>query len=561
MLSFQVITVYSNCPLVDLCRCVTHRNEVVCDGKESGGDKFPSFERLPPAKDYYFSNFNRVQADAFKHMKFLTNESITIRLMNITTIDANAFSAHMVLPESSTISIHIELFNPASDLTLQDHAFNNNMTIDFLNFTNINSFNGNSIFGTHCFSSLVHIKELMFQQCNITGFSSSGLPPAEVEKLSIRDSPSLTQLTNDILPSFLGATKTLEISGTGLEFIDRYTFPGWLFVFQELIIKNNNNLKTFSTDIVDTFLMELDKLDLSNNSITSLNQNPDWSPYYHIQHLILQQQEKLDLFLKSNMLKSFERLKTIDFSEGFISDNDEDLIKNYVPDMPNLSLLNISYTNFTQNMVIDLLTRLSESANQTIQVSLLGHTLNDTDFCSYFQVFRQSPNLIRLELDETHECNCIVDLFFDDEHMGIILNDTLIQPTCLLNATRARCDIPSQLALSKCSVGNDNSGDNSGDIGSYAFIGVMAGLTAVLIVLLALGSSVVYRARKGRRRTILDMEYPVDNPSASTCEESITNLSTPTIEEPIYNPSAPIIEELIENPSSDTMEERLETSS
>jgi hypothetical protein len=153
-----------------------------------------------------------------------------------------------------------------------------------------------------------------------------------------------------------------------------------------------------------------------------------------------------------------------------------------------------------------------------------------------------------LELDETHECNCIVDLFYDDEHMPMILNDTLMQPSCLLNSSRARCDIKSQLSISQCSVGKPNPGSDSGDIGTVAFIGTMVGLTIVLVVLLALGSRVVYRVRQARRMTILDMENPVDN------------LETTTVDQPVENSLSEPAEVYVVNPSSDDMEEPLQTS-
>ena len=34
------------------------------------------------------------------------------------------------------------------------------------------------------------------------------------------------------------------------------------------------------------------------------------------------------------------------------------------------------------------------------------------NFCSYFTIFKNAPNLLNLQLDETHECNCVIDLFY-----------------------------------------------------------------------------------------------------------------------------------------------------
>jgi hypothetical protein len=275
--------------------------------------------------------------------------------------------------------------------------------------------------------------------------------------------------------------------------------------------------------MTDGVLMKLDKLDLSNNSINFIEQDYDWFPYSYTKYLILKQQQ-LDIFLKTNILKTLELLRTIDFSQGFISENNEDLIRNYVPPMPNLISINVSYTNLTENMIIDLLTGLSNSANHTIKISLLGHTLNDSNFCSYFTTFQKSPNLLHLELDETHECNCVVDLFYQDEHIQTAMNDSLRKPTCLFNTTRTRCNIQSQITILKCSVAKpnpDDSGTNSPNIGNYAFIGIMVGLAVVLLILFGLGTGVVYRARQSRRMTILDMEEPIENPLAAIIEERL----------------------------------------
>lgn len=522
----QVDPVTSDCPFIDLCLWNQTEDQVICNGyngDQSEDVEFPSLACLPPVGDYFFSNYKRIQENAFENMTILTNGSIKLHLVNISAIDTNAFSASMVIPNDTTVSIYIDLPNDDSNINLARHAFNH-ISIKRLHFSNVNNFNGKSIFDTHCFSTTVDIDELIFKQSNITGFqSSNGLAHAQVRNLRIHDCPALKNLTKDSLPSFLETTKTLEISRTGLALIDDRAFQGWSLVLEELLIKNNIYLENFPIDMTSGFLMELKRLDLSNNSIVSVDPNYDWSPYYPIQDLILKHQEKLELFLQSNILKNLGRLRTIDFSEGIISENNEDLIRDYVPDMPNLISINISYTNFTNNMVIDLLRRVSNSANQTMQVSLLGHSLNGSDFCAYFQIFQQAPNLLRLELDETHVCNCVVDLFYGDENIQLILKDSLIEPTCVLNLTRARCDIQSQLILSKCSFGKQNS-DNSntnGDIGSYAFIGVMAGLTIVLIALLALGSSVVYRARRTRRKTILDMEDPVDHRFTASIQQPI----------------------------------------
>lgn len=555
----QAYTVHSDCPFIDLCTCDKARNQVICNGGDDN-KHLPPLNGLPSVTDYYFQNFKEIQPNAFQNVKFLTNHSITIHLMNITMIYSEAFSASMIIPKNSNLSIFIEHPDKALGLTLEIHAFDY-IKIDRLHFININSFNGTSIFNTHSFGDDLYVNELVFERSNLSGFDSvSELMQPDIENLYIRHCPLLTNLTEGGLPAFLGTAKTFEISGTGLEYIDNQLFEGWDYVLQELVIKNNHNLKILPDMVTGSFEL-LDKLDLSNNSITTINSYYDWTPYISIQHLILKQQQKLDLFIQSDILKSPVRIRTIDFSEGIISENNESLIRNHVPPMFNLASINISYTNFTDNMIIDLLTIISNSANQTIQVSLLNHKLNDTNFCAYYQIFQQAPNLLHLELDEAHECNCIVDLFYDDERIQMILNETLIQPSCLLNTSRARCDIPSQLSLSQCSVGQTNPKDSGyGDIGTMAFISTMVGLTIVLVALLALGSRVVYRARRARGMTILDMEDPVDNPSATIVDQPIENSSSEATGEHYENPLSNPIEEPYENPSSENMEEPLQTS-
>ena len=525
LVSSQYDTVHSDCSLTEFCTCDTNPNIIICDGNygnQSDNNYFPPLSLLPSVKTYIFRNFKEIQAHAFENMTFLTNHSITICLFNITTIDSDAFSTTMIIPTDSTISIDIEHAINSSSITLRSNAFNH-IKLQRLRFFNIKHFNGHPIFDTKCFSEHLHINELIFEQSGITGFANSLQKSVDIKHLYIRECPSLTELTNQNIPSFLHTTETLEISATGLQLINFHTFQGWTLILKELIIRNNPNLKIFSSNIIEGFLMELNKLDLSNNSIDTLQQDYNWLPYIYTKHLILRQQQQLDLFLKADILKILRHLRTIDFSEGFISENDEGLIRDHMPNMPNLISINISHTNLTANMIIDLLTQLGNSANQTIRISLLGHTLDDENFCSYFTIFQKSPNLLHLELDPTHECNCVVDLFYQDEHIQTITNDSLQIPACLSNITRTRCDIQSQITMSKCSIAKPNPNEPETNVGDYAFIGIMVGLAVVVLVLVALGSSVAYRVRKNRRGTILDMEEPIENPLATIIEERLQN--------------------------------------
>jgi hypothetical protein len=520
-LTSHLSTVQSDCSVIELCNCDENPNEIICDGNsgnQTDNNDFPMVSLLPSVEKYVFLNFKQIQERAFENMTFLTNNSITITLINVTTIESNAFSSSMIIPENSTISIDIEHSIHSSSITLKSNAFNR-LKIERLRFFNIKHFNGRSIFDTNCLGESLYINELIFEQSGITGFSNIIRKAANVKRLLIHHCPTLTQLTDKSLPSFLATTESLEISTTGLQLINPHTFTSWTLVLKELILRNNIDLKIFPTDVVEGSLFELNKLDLSNNSISTLDQDYNWFPYSYTKHLILKQQQ-LDLFLKSKILKSLSSLTTIDFSHGFIGENNDDLISDYFFNMSNLISINISYTNFTENMVIDLLKGLSKSSSRNVHISLLGHTLNNENFCSYFTIFQQAPNLLHLELDETHPCNCIVDLFYDETTK----NDLLQQPTCLSNTTRTRCDIDSQLIVSKCPITRpnpDSSGTNPGNAGTYAFVGIMVGLGVVLLIVLGIGSGAVYRKRRNRRMTVLDMEEPIENPLAIIIEERL----------------------------------------
>ena len=522
----QVKIVHSDCPFVNLCICNTSQNQISCSGGPDDHYRIPPLENFPAVTDYYFSNFTVIQTKAFESMKFLPHHSITIHLMNITTISPSAFSAGMRIPKTSKLSVNIIQPDDAPGLILEHHAFDG-IKLDHLRFTNVGSFNGESLFQSYAFGDRLYINELIFEQSNLTGFDSTNATgQVDVEHLYIRHCPSLTSLTQENLPTFLQKTKTLELSGTGLENIDHDTFEREDYVFRELLIKNNPNFKHLPA-MMNTPIESLETLDLSNNSITSLDPNYDWSYYNNTKNLILNHQPRLDLFLKSNILNEISNVRTIDFSHSIIGDNDENLINNYVSNLPNLAALNISFTNFTDEMIIDLLTIVSNSANQIVDVSLLNHTLNGTYFCSYYRIFQNAPNSIRLELDETHPCNCIIDLFYNDDYQQMIQNDSLIEPSCALNTTRARCDIYNQLTASNCPTRSSQAQNpDLGDIGTIGFVGTMVGLLVVVVVLLALGSRVVYRARRVRGMTILDMEDPgvaASAPATPTLPRSIEN--------------------------------------
>jgi hypothetical protein len=485
----------------------------------------PDISCFPPVNTYVFLNFQHIQSQIFENVKFPENEIFTIKLINISIIDSEAFSHSLMLPESSKLSIEIEDLQNSSNIIVKPNAFNR-IKIDRLHFFNLNNFNGRSIFDTNCFGNDLHINVLIFEKCGITGFSNIIRKVADVNHLLIRNSPGFTQLTDKSFPQLLVRSKSLEISNTGLHSIEEHTFQAWALILEELILTNNSNLEIFPSAIVDGVLMKLNKLDLSYNPIKFLDLNYDWFPYSYTKHLLLRNQQ-LDLFLKSNILTTLPKLQRIDFSEGFISDdNNDDLIQKFFPNMSKLSSLDISYTNFTENMIIDLLTIISKTTNHFVDIHLHGHRLTDDNFCSYFTIFKNAPKLLNLVLDETHECNCIIELFYRDKIQETGSSNSVLQPSCLLDSSRQRCDIDAKLSVSNCNIGAQNPDEsNAGNnIGKYAFGGIIGGIIVLLLILLSLGFGVAYRIRR-RRNTELFMEQPIENPLAAIIEERLNENS------------------------------------
>ena len=443
-----------------------------------------------------------------------------MKLSNVTLIESETFSKRLVLPADSKLSIEIDRPSNPGGLTLEANAFNY-IRIDRLHFTGIQLFNGRPVFDSTCFGDDLDIDELIFEQCGITGFSNSIRKAADVFSLVIVDSPALTQLTEKSLPSFLSTTKSLKISNTGLQLINKHTFDAWLLTLQELILTNNTNLTIFPSDIVDGVLMKLNKLDLSNNPIQTLERNYNWFAYSYVKHLSLRKQP-WDLFLPTDILKTLPFLETIDLSDGLINPSNDELIKNHFPSMPNLTSIDLSRSNLTEKMLILLLERLSQSATHFIDIHLFGQRLNDREFCSYFSIFQKAPNLFNLHLDESHECNCVVDLLYTERIQQLTASNSLIRPACLSNPTRVPCNVQTQAITSKCSVSRPNPDGSGSDekLGKYAFAGIVAGVSVLLVVLLSLGFGVVYRVR--RRRSIeLDMEYPIENPLGAIIKERV----------------------------------------
>jgi hypothetical protein len=112
------------------------------------------------------------------------------------------------------------------------------------------------MFDTNCFEDNLEIKELIFEQCGLTGFSSTSTKVAIVKHLTIINSPTLMQLINKNLPSFLSTTKSLKISNTGLQMINISTFQAWSLILEELSITNNSNLEILPSHITEGVLMK-----------------------------------------------------------------------------------------------------------------------------------------------------------------------------------------------------------------------------------------------------------------------------------------------------------------
>ncbi|CAF1408235.1 unnamed protein product [Adineta steineri] len=508
----QLNIIHSYCPTNSLCQLNDDSTILTCDTMLNDTSLLPEISCFPSVNTYIFYNFEQLPSHLFSNIKFLQNQFYTIKLINISIINSDTFSNSIQLPENSKLSIIIGDLNISSNIQIQSNTFNN-INIDYLHFLNLN----NTIFDTDCFGHNLNINTLIFEQCNLTSFSNHIRKLINVNHLLIKNSPELKQLTQENLPSFLPTLTSFELSNTALEIIQPHSFQAWSLILEEFVITNNTNLEIFPSDIVDGVLMKLNKLDLSYNPIKYLHSNYNWFPYSYTKNLLLKNQQ-LDLFLKSNILKTLPYLENIDLSRGFISEN---LMKNYFPNMSNLISIDVSYTNLTEKMIIDLLTHLSQTTNHFIDIYLRGHLLNDENFCSYFKIFQNAPNLLNLILDNSHECNCIIELFYRDKLQDINNNSLLMHPTCLLDSSRNRCDIQTQLTLSKCPT---NSYTNSDDtIGDYAFGGVIAGVIVALLLLLSLGFGVVHKIRQ-RRNTDLTMEKPVENPLAAIIEERLQNV-------------------------------------
>ncbi|CAF0771716.1 unnamed protein product [Adineta ricciae] len=518
----QFDSIQSSCQKNPLCRYNGHLMTITCNSKFAQNNitlPTPDISCFPPVNTYVFLNFEQIQAYTFYNLTFPANETFTIKLLNVSTIESDTFSETISLPNSSQLSIEIGEAGTVTDITIKPNAFNQ-IKIHRLHFLNLNTFNGHSTFDTNAFGNNLQIDVLLFDQCNLTSFSNLS-SNTTVNKLILRNSPSFTQLTSKTVPSFLPTIKSLEISTTGLQSIDAHTFQAWSLILEEFILTNNSNLESFPPAIVDGVLMKLNKVDISDNSIKMVDANYDWLPYSYTKDLALKNQQ-LDLFLRSNMLKMLPFLQKIDLSGGYLGDDDENLFKSFFPNLTNLTSLDISYTNLTETMIIDVLTKLSQTTTRFVDIYLRGQHLTDENFCSYFTVYKNAPSLLNLFLDQSHPCNCIVELFYRDTVPETRINNSMSHPACLLDSSRQRCNIQAQISVSNCQIGaqKPDTSDGDNDLGDYAFGAVVAGVVVVLLVMLSLGYG-VYQIRR-RRNTVLTMEQPVENPQTAIVEERLS---------------------------------------
>ena len=515
--------VKSLCPDRSICKSNLDELVLTCDGTfltSVDNQMFPNLTCFPAMKDYLFYNIPRFRPEILNDLVFRSHERTVISLINVTRIETGSFSNQFRLGTGS--SLHVIIGNPeaSTSITIEENAFNR-IKIERLKFSNINRFNGRPVFETNTFGDDADIEELIFDGCGLTGFSNTIKNSADVEHLSIMNTPALTQITDLNLPSFLSTTRTLKISNTSLAFIKPYTFQAWLLFFEELILTDNSKLITLPQNIVAGVLMKLKKLDLSGNSIRSINPNYEWFPYSYTKELSLRSQS-LDLFLQSRILHTLDFLERIDFSYGVITANETNLIDDYFPKLSNLSSIDLSYTNMNESILIEVLKRISDGANHFINIYLNGYQLSEQYFCSYLEIFKKAPNLLKLHLDSEHRCNCIIDLFNTQILRSGHQNSSLLGPMCLLEADRVPCDLEAQSLTSKCNIAHPNpdSTDPDGQLGNYAFGGIVAGVSVLVFILVALGFTAVYKIRR-RRSTILDMEQPVENPLTAIIEERL----------------------------------------
>lgn len=520
----QLAVIRAHCPQDPLCEFDGRLMTITCNtafASNNASLPVPDLSCFPPVSTYSFLNFERIPQETFRKISFPEKQTLTIKLINVSTIDSNTFSSAMNLPDSSTFVIEIGDPTNAPNIVIEPNAFHQ-IRVNRLHFLHLSQFNALNTFDTSCFGDEVSIHELTFDHCGLAGFSSAANREVHVKSLSIRNSPAWTQLGPASLPMFLKTLIALKISNTGLRVIHPHALQAWSLILKDLTITHNANLEVFPSEIVDGVLMQLEKLDLSDNPITTLPEHYKWFPYSYTKELVLRNQQ-VDLFLKSSILKNLPLLEKLDLSEGYVSDADDHLFKNYHLVSANLTSIDVSHTNLSETMVVDLLTRISSTTTHFVNIHLLGHQLADDNFCDYFTIFKNAPDLLNLFLDNSHQCNCVVELFFRDKLRESASNNSTSHPACLLDTSRQRCDIQTQLSTAKCSVSGTSptSADSDNSIGDYAFGGIVAGTVVVLAVLLSLGFGVVYQIRR-RRGTVLTMEHPVENPLAAVVEERLS---------------------------------------
>ena len=73
---------------------------IICDGElghQNESDMIPALSCFPPVQTYLFRNFERIEPDAFKNLTVLNNQTVLIKLINISIIETEAFSNSLII--------------------------------------------------------------------------------------------------------------------------------------------------------------------------------------------------------------------------------------------------------------------------------------------------------------------------------------------------------------------------------------------------------------------------------------------------------------------------------
>ncbi|CAF1662969.1 unnamed protein product, partial [Didymodactylos carnosus] len=199
-LTFIVVVVPNKCPFESTCECVS--STITCNGNYG---QIPIISlNFSLFDEYIFENYDLLPSHAFDHINFPSNQNILIQLINVFKIENSVFSSNLIIPINSTLTVDISHPNPNnSNIIIQENAFNN-IILEKLRFHKIKMFNGRREFDTKCFGQNLQINEIIFQQSNLEGFTSTSnvyysLQTTNILSLIIEDCP-LPNLKSTNLP-------------------------------------------------------------------------------------------------------------------------------------------------------------------------------------------------------------------------------------------------------------------------------------------------------------------------------------------------------------------------